>query len=177
MSWDLMESSTSSWTSNVSSGSLTRCATCMIPWPSPRQSSFCNTEQKVDWLTQKLRDAHFAGVASVHSGMPQKERDAMLKQFRSGVSRVLISSDQGLPRGLDLPQVALVICYDPPNNREVYIQRIGHLGFVPFRFGRRGVAMNLVKYDEIFILRDIERFCSIQIDELLMPLNCVANLI
>ena len=101
----------------------------------------------------------------------------MLKQFRSGVSRVLISSDQGLPRGLDLPQVALVICYDPPNNREVYIQRIGHLGFVPFRFGRRGVAMNLVKYDEIFILRDIERFCSIQIDELLMPLNCVANLI
>ena len=136
---------------------------------------FCNTKQKVDWLTQKMRDANLI-VASIHSGTPQQERDATLRQFRSGSSRVLISSDQGLPRGLDLPQVAFVICYDPPNNRELYIQRMGHLGILG-RFGRRGVAINFVMYDDICILRDIERFCSIQIDELLMPLNCVANLI
>ena len=129
---------------------------------------FCNT-QKVDWLTEKMRMANLT-VASIRSGMPLKERDAILQQFRSGSSRVLISSDQGLPRGLDLPQVSMVICYDMPTQRELYIQRIGHLG----RFGRRSVAINLVKNDEIRIIRDIERFFSIQIDE--MPLN-VADLI
>ena len=77
---------------------------------------FCNTKQKVDWLTQKMRDANFT-VASIHGDMPQKERDAIMQQFRSGTSRVLISTDLW-GRGLDVQQVSLVICYDLPNNRE-----------------------------------------------------------
>ena len=67
-------------------------------------------------------------------------------------------------------QVSLVICYDLPNNRELYIHRIGRSG----RFGRKGVAINFVKNDDIRILRDIEQFYSTQIDE--MPMN-VADLI
>merc|ERR1711953_708056 len=78
---------------------------------------FCNTKQKVDWLTQKMRDA-------------------IMQQFRSGQSRVLISTDLW-GRGLDVQQVSLVICYDLPNNRELYIHRIGRSG----RFGRKGVAI------------------------------------
>ena len=50
-------------------------------------------------------------------------------------------------------QVSLVICYDLPNNRELYIHRIGRSG----RFGRKGVAINFVKNDDIRILRDIEQ--------------------
>merc|ERR1712151_735430 len=76
---------------------------------------FCNTKQK---------------VASIHGDMPQKERDAIMQQFRSGQSRVLISTDLW-GRGLDVQQVSLVICYDLPNNRELYIYRIGRSG----RFG------------------------------------------
>lgn len=129
---------------------------------------FCNTKQKVDWLTQKMRDANFT-VASIHGDMPQKERDAIMQQFRSGASRVLISTDLW-GRGLDVQQVSLVICYDLPNNRELYIHRIGRSG----RFGRKGVAINFVKNDDIRILRDIEQFYSTQIDE--MPMN-VADLI
>ncbi|CAE7525179.1 Eif4a3 [Symbiodinium natans] len=129
---------------------------------------FCNTKQKVDWLTQKMRDANFT-VASIHGDMPQKERDAIMQQFRSGTSRVLISTDLW-GRGLDVQQVSLVICYDLPNNRELYIHRIGRSG----RFGRKGVAINFVKNDDIRILRDIEQFYSTQIDE--MPMN-VADLI
>lgn len=67
-------------------------------------------------------------------------------------------------------QVSLVINYDLPNNRELYIHRIGRSG----RFGRKGVAINFVKADDIKILRDIEQFYSTQIDE--MPMN-VAELI
>ena len=69
-----------------------------------------------------------------------------------------------------LRQVSLVINYDLPNNRELYIHRIGRSG----RFGRKGVAINFVKSDDIRILRDIEQYYSTQIDE--MPMN-VADLI
>lgn len=61
--------------------------------------------------------------------------------------------------------MSLVINYDLPNNRELYIHRIGRSG----RFGRKGVAINFVKSDDIRILRDIEQYYSTQIDE--MPMN------
>jgi ATP-dependent RNA helicase len=129
---------------------------------------FCNTKKKVDWLTNKMRQANFT-VSAMHGDMPQKERDAIMAEFRSGDSRVLIATDIW-GRGIDVQQVSLVICYDLPNNRELYIHRIGRSG----RFGRKGVAINFVKSDDIRILRDIEQFYSTQIDE--MPMN-VADLI
>ncbi|EMS67462.1 DEAD-box ATP-dependent RNA helicase 34 [Triticum urartu] len=67
-------------------------------------------------------------------------------------------------------KVSLVINYDLPNNRELYIHRIGRSG----RFGRKGVAINFVRKDDIRILRDNEQYYSTQIDE--MPMN-VADLI
>uniref|UniRef100_T1J5V7 RNA helicase n=1 Tax=Strigamia maritima TaxID=126957 RepID=T1J5V7_STRMM len=129
---------------------------------------FCNTKRKVDWLTEKMREANFT-VSSMHGDMPQKEREAIMKEFRSGQSRVLITTDVWA-RGIDVQQVSLVINYDLPNNRELYIHRIGRSG----RFGRKGVAINFVKNDDIRILRDIEQYYSTQIDE--MPMN-VADLI
>jgi len=129
---------------------------------------FCNTRRKVEWLTDKMRKANFT-VASMHGEMPQQERDEIMQSFRSGESRVLITTDLWA-RGIDVQQVSLVINYDLPNNRELYIHRIGRSG----RFGRKGVAINFVKNDDIRILRDIEQFYSTQIDE--MPMN-VADLI
>ncbi|KAJ6919050.1 eukaryotic initiation factor 4A-3 [Populus alba x Populus x berolinensis] len=121
---------------------------------------FCNTKRKVDWLTAKMVEFNFT-VSSMHGDMPQKERDAIMSNFRSGETRVLITTDV-LGSGLD---VSLVINYDLPNNRELYIHRIGRSG----RFGRKGVAINFVKSDDIRILRDIEQYYSTQIDE--MPMN------
>nr|CAD7396782.1 unnamed protein product [Timema cristinae] len=118
---------------------------------------------QVDWLTEKMREANFT-VSSMHGDMPQKERDTIMKEFRSGTSRVLITTDVWA-RGIDVQQVSLVINYDLPNNRELYIHRIGRSG----RFGRKGVAINFVKSDDIRILRDIEQYYSTQIDE--MPMN------
>ncbi|KAG8218682.1 P-loop containing nucleoside triphosphate hydrolase protein [Butyriboletus roseoflavus] len=118
---------------------------------------FCNTRRKVDWLTEKMRAANFT-VSSMHGEMVQKERDAIMAEFRGGTSRVLITTDVWA-RGIDVQQVSLVINYDLPANRENYIHRIGRSG----RFGRKGVAINFVTVDDVRILRDIEQFYSTQI--------------
>jgi len=124
---------------------------------------FCNTKKKVDWLTDRMRKANFT-VSAIHGDMPQRERDAITEEFREGQSRVLICTDV-FGRGIDVAQVSLVINYDLPNSRELFIHRVGRSG----RFGRKGVAINFVKNDDIQILRDIEQFYSTQIDE--MPMN------
>jgi ATP-dependent RNA helicase len=59
----------------------------------------------------------------------------------------------------------LVICYDLPSNRELYIHRIGRSG----RFNRKGVAINFVTNEDVRILRDIEQYYSTEIQE--MPIN------
>ncbi|KAJ1021671.1 hypothetical protein NDA16_003807 [Ustilago loliicola] len=129
---------------------------------------FCNTRRKVDWLTDKLTAREFT-VSAMHGDMEQGQREVIMREFRSGSSRVLITTDL-LARGIDVQQVSLVINYDLPSNRENYIHRIGRGG----RFGRKGVAINFVTSDDVRMLRDIEQFYSTQIDE--MPLN-VADLI
>jgi len=129
---------------------------------------FCNTRRKVDWLTEKMHAREFT-VSAMHGDMEQKQREVLMKEFRSGSSRVLITTDL-LARGIDVQQVSLVINYDLPTNRENYIHRIGRGG----RFGRKGVAINFVTTEDVRMLRDIEQFYNTQIDE--MPLN-VADLI
>ena len=124
---------------------------------------FCNTKAKVDWLTEKMRAASFT-VSSMHGDMPQRERDEIMKEFRSGSTRVLITTDVWA-RGIDVQQVSLVINYDLPSVRESYIHRIGRSG----RFGRKGVAINFVIADDVTVLRDIEQYYSTQIEE--MPMN------
>jgi len=129
---------------------------------------FLNTRRKVDWLTEKMHQRDFT-VSAMHGDMDQKERDVIMREFRSGSSRVLITTDL-LARGIDVQQVSLVINYDLPTNRENYIHRIGRGG----RFGRKGVAINFVTDEDKRALQDIEKFYNTQIDE--MPMN-VADLI
>merc|ERR1739838_136908 len=129
---------------------------------------FCNTRRKVDWPTDKMHSRDFTD-SSMHGDMEQKERNVIMSEFRTGSSRVLITSDL-LARGIDVQQVSLVINYDLPNQRETYIHRIGRSG----RFGRKGVAINFVTRDDARVLQDIEQHYSTRIAEL--P-NYVADLI
>jgi ATP-dependent RNA helicase len=126
---------------------------------------FCNTKRKVDVLTQQMRDANFT-VSAMHGDMKQSERNAIMEEFRSGGSRVLITTDVWA-RGLDVQCVSLVLNYDLPLNRESYIHRIGRSG----RFGRKGVAINFATTDDIHVLRDIEQYYSTQIDEMPMQIG------
>lgn len=129
---------------------------------------FCNNKKKVDWLAQKMKTANFP-IASIHGDMIQKDRDAIMEEFRVGKCRVLIATDL-LGRGLDVQQVSLVINYDIPTSKEFYIHRIGRSG----RFGRKGVAINLAKDEEMPLLKGLEKFYSTNILE--MPSN-IAELI
>ena len=126
---------------------------------------FCNTKKKVDWLAGKLLESNHS-VSSMHGDMPQKERDAIMAEFRSGASRVLVTTDVW-GRGIDVQQVSLVINYDLPNSRELYIHRIGRSG----RFGRKGVAINFATTEDVPILRDLEQFYSTTIDEMPMSIG------
>ncbi|KAJ1995680.1 translation initiation factor eIF4A [Coemansia spiralis] len=121
---------------------------------------FCNTRRKVDFLTEKLRERNFT-VSALHGDMEQAQRDTIMKEFRSGSSRILITTDI-LARGIDVQQVSLVINYDLPTNRENYIHRIGRGG----RFGRKGVAINFVTEEDVAALREIEHYYNTQIDEM-----------
>ncbi|VDO33157.1 unnamed protein product [Haemonchus placei] len=119
-----------------------------------------NVTQAVEQLTEQMTKKQFT-VSSLHGDMEQQDRDVIMREFRSGSSRVLITTDL-LARGIDVQQVSLVINYDLPSNRENYIHRIGRSG----RFGRKGVAINFITDNDARQLKDIETFYSTIIEEM-----------
>jgi len=129
---------------------------------------FVNTRRKVDWLTDKMRGRDHT-VSATHGDMDQNTRDIIMREFRSGSSRVLITTDL-LARGIDVQQVSLVINYDLPTQPENYLHRIGRSG----RFGRKGVAINFVTRENEGMLFDIQKFYNVVVEEL--PAN-VADLL
>ena len=100
-------------------------------------------------------------VSAIHSDMPQQDRDRVMKEFRSGATRVLITTDL-LARGIDVYQVSIVINYDLPLQKETYIHRIGRSG----RFGRKGNAINFVTPDEKDQLDNIQKYYNTTIEAL-----------
>lgn len=121
---------------------------------------FCNTRKKVEQLAKKMTREKFT-VSAMHGDMPQAERDEIMRAFRDGRSRVLITTDLWA-RGIDVERVSMVVNYDLPLSREQYIHRIGRAG----RMGRSGLAISLVRRDELRLLSDIEQFYATQIEEL-----------
>jgi len=126
---------------------------------------YCNTRQKTEWLQDKMTNRDFT-VSCMHGDMDMSNRQLIMREFRSGSSRVLITTDL-LARGIDVQQVSLVINYDLPINRENYIHRIGRSG----RFGRKGVAINFVSKEDVKALREIEQFYRTEIDEMPMDVS------
>ena len=94
------------------------------------------------------------------------ERVNVMKEFRSGSSRILISTDL-LGRGIDIQQVNLIINYDLPNDTAKYIHRIGRSG----RFGRKGVAINFVTPGDANFRATLREYYNTQIEELPLDLS------
>jgi len=124
---------------------------------------YVNTVKKATWLAEQLQSQNFT-ISVIHGSMKSSERTEIMKDFRKGNSRILISTDL-LARGIDIQQVSIVINYDIPNNRENYIHRIGRSG----RYGRKGVAINFVTRRDTNKMRELESFYHTQINE--MPKN------
>jgi len=116
---------------------------------------------KAEWLAKSLTEKNYT-VGLIHSNLDSTQRLEVMKLFRSGKTRVLISTDL-TSRGIDVQQVGIVINYDLPYDPETYLHRIGRSG----RFNKKGVAITLIgnKKDK-FTLRDIEYFYKIKINEM-----------
>ncbi|KAJ8572910.1 hypothetical protein K7X08_009421 [Anisodus acutangulus] len=106
-------------------------------------------------------DEMLSRVSATHEDMDQNTRDIIMREFRYGSSRMLITTDL-LARGIDVQQASLVINYDLPTQPENYLHRIGRSG----RFERKGVAINFVAKDDERMLLDINKFYSVKIEEL-----------
>lgn len=127
---------------------------------------YCSTKKKVEWLAEQLENNGYP-VSKIHGDMVQTDRDLIMKSFRNGSTRVLITTDL-LARGIDIQQVSLVINYDLPKEKEQYIHRIGRSG----RYGRKGVSINFVmSQQDARQLKDIENYYSTQIEEMPMDVS------
>jgi translation initiation factor 4A len=121
---------------------------------------YCNSVSSVSSLYEDMTRENYP-VCQIHSNMTHQERTQNLKDFSTGVKRVLISSDI-TSRGIDIQQVRTVINYDIPNCVHNYLHRIGRSG----RWGKKGISINFVTKSDIYKLRDIETHYKIKIEEL-----------
>ncbi|KAI3950335.1 hypothetical protein MKW92_013055 [Papaver armeniacum] len=110
---------------------------------------FVNTRRKVEWLSDQMKSRDHT-VSATHGDMDQNQRDIIMREFRSGSSRVLITTDL-LARGIDVQQVSLVINYDLPTQPENYLHR---------------VSINFVTKYDVKMVDDIQRFYNMVIEEL-----------
>jgi ATP-dependent RNA helicase DeaD len=104
----------------------------------PAAIVFCATREGVNHLAQSLTERGFAAVA-LSGELTQAERTRALHALRDGRARVLVATDVAA-RGLDLPDVSLIIQADAPQNAEVLQHRSGRTG----RAGRKGTSVLLV---------------------------------
>jgi translation initiation factor 4A len=121
---------------------------------------YVNKRQKAEWLAKQLAAQGFT-LEYIHGEMEVADRKKRMEDFRSGQVRVLISTDL-LARGIDVQQVSLVVNYELPVQRENYIHRIGRSG----RYGKKGVAINLIYGGEMNSLKEIEKHYSTIVHEL-----------
>ena len=121
---------------------------------------YCNSKRSVDFVSEELKKKGHM-VSSIHGDLKQFERDQVMRDFRNGATRVLITTDL-LARGIDVYQVSLVINYELPREKETYIHRIGRSG----RFGRKGNAINFVTPAEKDELDNIQKYYNTTIEAL-----------
>jgi translation initiation factor 4A len=110
-------------------------------------------------------------VDYIHGEITKDEREKKVLDFKNGKTRILLSTDL-LSRGIDVQQLNLVINFDIPRSKETYVHRIGRSG----RYGRKGVAINLVNNREEGYLKELEEHYKIQINELPQNVSEIFNI-
>jgi ATP-dependent RNA helicase DDX49/DBP8 len=111
---------------------------------------FCNRTATADYLHHLLRLLDHR-VTSLHSKLPQRQRIDNLGRFRASAARILVATDVAA-RGLDIPEVSLVVNYDVPRDPDDYIHRVGRTA----RAGRSGDAVTFVGQRDVELVLAIE---------------------
>ncbi|CAH1708976.1 unnamed protein product [Aphis gossypii] len=116
---------------------------------------FCNTHRKVEWLAENMHLKTFI-VSAMHKGMSQRRCKLIMRQFNSGASRVLITTDY-FARS-NFCGVSAVINYNLPSNRENYIYRVKR-----WYSGRYRATINFITDDDKRTMKDIESYYNTQV--------------
>lgn len=117
-----------------------------------------NVKRVEDLYTTMIKDGF--PVCCIHSSMDKDTRNSSFNDFKNGKFRVLISSNI-TARGIDIQQVGTVINFDIPTDVHSYLHRIGRSG----RWGRKGLAINFITREDVNIMKKIENFYKININE------------
>ncbi|XP_062436458.1 nucleolar RNA helicase 2-like, partial [Rhea pennata] len=123
---------------------------------------FCETKREANELA--LNASLKQDAQSLHGDIPQKQREITLKGFRNGVFEVLIATNVAA-RGLDIPEVDLVIQCSPPKDVDSYIHRSGRTG----RAGRTGICICFYQRREEDLLRQVEQRAGITFRRIGVP--------
>ncbi|KAF2738701.1 DEAD-domain-containing protein [Polyplosphaeria fusca] len=111
---------------------------------------FCNQTKTADLLERLLRKLEHR-VTALHSGLRQPDRTSNLARYRAQAARILVATDVA-SRGLDIPEVALVVNYDVPRDPDDYIHRVGRTA----RAGRAGLSVTLIGQRDVDLIYAIE---------------------
>jgi ATP-dependent RNA helicase DDX47/RRP3 len=107
-----------------------------------------------------LRNVGVEAIA-LHGNLTQPQRLGALNQFKGQTKKVLVATDVA-SRGLDIPQVDLVVNFDIPKNSKDYIHRVGRTA----RAGRTGRAITIVTQYDIEAFQRIEKMLGTKLEEL-----------
>jgi ATP-dependent RNA helicase RhlE len=123
---------------------------------------FTRTRRGAERLSHIL-EAREHKVNRIHADRTQPQREAALRGFKDGKTRVLVATDIAA-RGIDVDSISHVINYDVPAAPEDYVHRIGRTG----RAGNRGRAITLVTPVEELNMRAIERLTGQAVERVLL---------
>ncbi len=118
---------------------------------------FTRTKHGANKVVQRLEAARIHAEA-IHGNKSQTAREAALRNFKSGRTRVMVATDIAA-RGLDVDEITHIINYDLPNEPETYVHRIGRTA----RAGASGIAFSFCDVEERTYLRDIERLIKLHV--------------
>ncbi|KAM0754997.1 DEAD-domain-containing protein [Meredithblackwellia eburnea MCA 4105] len=116
----------------------------------PPMIVFVNQKKGADVLLKDVQRAHWSAT-TLHSGKNQEQREAALNSVRNGECDVLIATDLA-GRGIDVPDVSLVINFQMANTIEAYVHRIGRTG----RAGKTGVAITFLSDHDEEVMYDLK---------------------
>ncbi|KAK4687065.1 ATP-dependent RNA helicase DDX49/DBP8, partial [Tremellales sp. Uapishka_1] len=141
--------------------------------PTPKEDDEAPSIPPTIIFTQRCATAHLLhllltalSIPSVplHSHLPQPQRLLSLARFRAGDVPILVTTDVG-SRGLDIPQVAMVINWDCPRRSDDYVHRVGRTA----RAGRGGLAITIVTERDVDLVKVIEDEINVTLEELDLP--------
>lgn len=124
---------------------------------------FSSTKKKIGEIVRTLNQKKIPAEA-ISSDLEQKDREEVLRGFRSKRIRVLVATDV-ISRGIDIKDINLVINYDVPGDAEDYVHRIGRTA----RADTTGVAITLINEDDMKKFHDIETLIEKEVMKIKLP--------